>query len=361
MLTLIIKPVGNACPLSCRYCYTTDPNLSRRESSGKMSLKLFEQLARDFFSREQRGYRFIWHGGEPLLWGLDTFKEALAIQRSLKGELGIQGAIVNKIQTNGVLIDEAWADFFKRCKFRVGVSLDGPREIHDAMRAYRSGKGSFDNCMRGIQILEKAGVQCGINAVVTQTGALRAEEMFEFFSDRFSSFNFAPCFESTATEGGPTYRLTAEMYSSFVIDIWEEWISYKGGRLNIPVLRRYLEAATGSRPRVCSWRGTCANYLGIMGDGSVYPCGRFAGLPELKLGYIQETSIWDMSEGRLHQSQLDEMLKIPNACGTCRWNRVCNNGCPAHRYTSEGGFLANSPLCAATQKILGYVEASLKA
>ena len=108
-----------------------------------MSLKLFEQLARDFFSREQRGYRFIWHGGEPLSWGLDTFKGALAIQRSLKGELGIQGVIVNKIQTNGVLIDEAWADFFKRCKFRVGVSLDGPREIHDAMRVYRSGKGSF--------------------------------------------------------------------------------------------------------------------------------------------------------------------------------------------------------------------------
>lgn len=359
-LTLIVKPVGNSCPLRCDYCYNNDPNLKQRCDSRAMSFDILERLLFEFFQVPQRKYVIIWHGGEPLLAGIPFYEDVLSLQEEMVERFKIKGKVTNCIQTSGVLIDENWVNFIKVSGIKPGFSVDGPSIVHDAHRFYPDGHGSLSDTIRSIELLRSRGVRIGAGAVINKDSLKHPLEVFEFLRNHFTGFDFSPCFETVAEGGSSSYGISAEEYASFVKTVFLHWWRIDDPAIRVKSFVRYVEAALGKTPEVCSMSSGCNRFLSVDGNGDVYPCGRFAGLPELYLGNITQISFEDIRASKAYIDYLGNAQYIPKECYDCRWKFACNNGCAALRYTEQGTFLPKSPLCEATQDILNFVQHLVK-
>ncbi len=355
-LTLVVKPVGNNCPLRCDYCYNNDPNLRQRQGSKTMSLGLLEKLLFEFFQVPQRKYVTIWHGGEPTLAGIPFYKEVLRIQKEMVERFGIKGKVTNLIQTNGVLIDENWANFIKFSGIKPGFSVDGPSIVHDAHRFYSDGRGSLSDTMRGVELLKSKGIRVHAGAVINKDSIEHPLEVFDFLKEHFTSFDFSPCFETVVEGSTANYGISAEEYASFVRTVFLRWWELDNPEIRVESFVRYVEAVLGKEPKVCSMSSGCNKFLSVDGNGDVYPCGRFAGLPELCLGNITQVSFEDIRASKVYIDYLSNAQYIPEECHNCHWKFACNNGCTALRYTEQCYFLPKNPLCEATQDILNLVQ-----
>lgn len=358
--TLIVKPVGNNCPLNCSYCYTNDPHLSFNHSSSRMSEYVVEAMISKFMLLKQPRHTIIWHGGEPTLAGIDFYERVLEIERIIREKIGVQAIIEHKIQTNGVLIDDVWAAFFKRTSIKPGISLDGPRNIQNANRSYKNGGGSFDDVMQGIMCLEANKVHYGIGAVINKKSLEDPVGIFEFFTNHFSSFDFSPCFEANQPWVEAVYAISADEYANFIINVFDEWWKLDDPSIRIESLSNLIFAVTNQRLKDCSLRrGGCENFLGVDSDGSVYPCGRSIGISNLRLGNLMESDFHELRGHPAYLAFLQEMYKLSSDCLDCRWLSVCNNGCTSMRYLPDGSYLNKYPLCDGYKRILDHVASAV--
>ena len=327
---LLIKPVGDRCNLRCTYCFycgTEEQFEGRldpaRRAAGTMSDGVLEHMVREFLACRLPQSIFCWQGGEPTLAGLDFFRRVVELQM----KHGARGQVVgNAFQTNGVLIDRDWAKLLAEYKFLVGLSIDGPREIHETMR----GK-SFDAAMRAAQLLKQFGVEFNILCVVSRANVGRAAEVYRWFVERgFNNLQFIPCREMLDDHSLTPESITAQEFGEFLISVFDQW--WDGG-VGV-VSERNIDSALGyyltGAPTMCTYQARCSDYLLIERGGEVFPCD-FFGRPEWLLGYLGDRPLVEYIEEA--REEKFGLLKSEAAieCRDCEYWAMCHGGCPRDR------------------------------
>ena len=307
---LLAKPTGAICNLDCQYCFFLSKENLYPDSNFRMSNQLLEKYIQQLLEAHDAGEVTVaWQGGEPTLMGLDFYKLALSyVEKYRKPGQQIQ----HTIQTNGTRLSDDWASFFAENKFLVGLSIDGPKEMHDAYRVYKSGKGSFDSVMQGWELLQKFRVDVNILCTIHAANAEYPLEVYRFFRDELQTkfIQFIPIIErSTEYElplanlgwskkpnsQRPTYTqkgwlttersVKAEQYGKFMIAIFDEWVRKDVGNVYVQSFDVALASWLGIHA-LCVFSPTCGNAVALEHNGDLYSCDYYVE-PDYLLGNIQ--------------------------------------------------------------------------
>lgn len=355
-LSLLIKPASGSCNMRCEYCFYIDETENRMVASrGRMSRETMRTIVDKAFLYADGDCTFSFQGGEPTLAGLAFFTDLTDYVAQHPNPKGIR--VHYSIQTNGYALSEEWAKWFAEHKVLVGISLDGPREIHDRYRLDRNGNGTFQRVMASIRLLEKYAVDYNILTVVSGANARRGQQLYQFFKKQgFRYQQYIECLEPIgAPPGGQEYSLTPERYEVFLKTVFDAWYQdMKAGRY---VYNRYFEnlmmILTGQAPESCSLRGRCAPQWVIEADGSVYPCDFYA-LDQWRLGTVLENSFEEMEEARRASGFVEWSRRLPEECRQCRWLLLCRNGCRRNREPVTADYTGKNVFCPAYRNFLEY-------
>ncbi len=335
-LSLLIKPASGNCQLRCRYCFYEDVTKSRQVSNlGQMSLETLDKLVSNAVSETTQVLSFSFQGGEPTLSGLDFYREFVRLVHHYKAEYQKPTLRVhNVIQTNGMLIDDAWCAFLKENNFLVGLSIDGDKAIHDANRLDAQGKGTYNRVLRAARLLEKHKVEFNILTVVTRELARRGKHVYQTLKKSgFKYLQFIPCIEDFGEEPGSSpYALTAERYGDFLKDLFDAWYKdfMNGQYISIRHFDNWVHMLQGKPPETCSMSGSCTCYGVVEADGSVYPCDFYV-LDEWRLGAIQDQSFESMLTCDRAKAFVEASIPIAATCRDCRYYPICRTGCRRDR------------------------------
>ncbi len=366
----MIKPAGSTCNLDCHYCYYLDKALQYGGKQAVMSDELLEAYVRQYIeANDVPEVTFCWHGGEPLLLKPDFYRKAIEFQKKYAGEK----KIFNTLQTNGLLLNEEWCDLFAEHEFLIGVSMDGPKDIHDTFRLTKNQEPTFDRVMDGINLMKSKGVEFNTLSVVNKLCEGRGREIYRFFKSLGSHYmQFLPAVEHVIDK--PTYHrplivspehegayiaewsVSAKGYGKFLIDIFDEWVINDVGTYYVQMFDATLANTCGAMPGVCSMGETCGDALVVEHNGDVYSCDHFV-YPEYKLGNIAETDLLDIYNTR---KRIDFGLAKRNGlaaeCLKCRYYQVCRGECPKHRFDVGSDGYRKSTLCEGLKNYFRHVE-----
>lgn len=313
-----------------------------------MSEELLERFTEQYVHAQPgRDVLFTWHGGEPLLLGLEYFKKALRYQKPYKRNYNID----NVLQTNGTLLNDEWCRFFKENNFLIGLSLDGPEHCHDKYRRNKGDQGSFVKVMRGLELLQKHGVEFNILSVVNDYNVQFPLEIYHFFKSAGANYiQFTPIVERLDVTGllksgddvGGTltpWSVPALAYGEFLNSIFDEWVRNDVGSVFVTTFDATLAGYVGAVPGSCIWAETCGHASALDVDGSLYACDHYV-FPKYKLGNIREKTITEMMlTDQQFQFGNDKRDKLPEVCKCCDYLKLCNGECPKNRIL----FLPNEP------------------
>ena len=333
--SILIKPASSDCTISCRYCFFREI-AQRREAprARRMSDDVLESLVREALEYADGHVSFTWQGGEPMLAGLGFFRCAVALQRRLNAA-GIR--VENAIQTNGLLVDDEWAGFFADEGFLVGLSIDGPREIHDAGRVDHGGEGTFGRVASSARTLVAHGVDVNVLSVVTAQAAGHPDEVYGFLrSEGFSYLQFIPCM-SEAPGHADVCAVEPEAYGHFLARVFDLWYAgyVAGADVDVRQFSNWAQMAAGLPPEECGMCGHCTTYFAVEADGSVYPCD-FYMTDEWRLGSVSD-GFATLYGGEPSQAFMARFLPVPSECRECRWYPLCRCGCFRWRDTARTG------------------------
>lgn len=334
--TAIIKAVGDQCNLRCTYCFYHGLN---QKTPKVLSLELLEHFFEQYFAIFSGEMSFVWHGGEPLLLGIRYYEAALALQEKYKKSGDV---VVNLIQTNATLITDEWARFFKANDFRVGVSIDGTKEKHNKQRPNAGGRGSFDDVVRGIEILRKNGVFPGVIQTVLRSGVSTLADDISFFADKeeLKSFglNFFMDGSSQSNELSAEGIRNEDVVEAYTI-LFEEWLKRDDAKLSIREIENAIAGVSGHRPKNCSFNGACACYFCLDADGLIWPCDRLSSDKKHLLGDLKEESLLHILDGPASSAHAVCAETVALDCVSCKWRSACNNGCTAMRDEATGKYI----------------------
>ncbi len=367
---LLAKPSGSTCNIDCTYCFFLSKEALYPNSRSRMSQETLDSYIRQLLeAHDTPEVTVAWQGGEPTLMRLDFFRRAReAIDRHRRPGQTVRQAF----QTNGLLIDDAWAAFFKENDILVGLSVDGPKDIHDAYRKDRRGEGTFDLVMRGLDRLKAHGVDFNILCTVHAQNQHRGREVYGFFRDTLGAnwIQFIPIVERATAETLPVanrgwsetpgserllYTQAGEhvtdrsvgprAYGQFLIDIYEDWLRSDVGRVFVQMFDVTLEAYF-NRHLLCIHAPTCGYGPALEHNGDVYTCDHFVE-PGYKLGNLHETSLADLvASPQMRRFGLAKRDRLTGQCQTCSVRQLCNGGCPKDRFiSSRQGETGHNYLC----------------
>lgn len=326
-ISLLIKPVSGSCNMRCKYCFYED-EMSHREikNYGRMSYDVLEALVRRVFHEASGTINFMFQGGEPTLIGLDFYKTCIDLVRKYNKN----NDVVNfSIQTNGLLINDEWADFFHKHKFLVGISLDGNEESHDCNRLDLEGKGTYSRVMKAIEVLKKHQVEFNIVTVIQGKVAENISAIYNLYKrNHFMYQQYIECLEPFTEDDAKPIWLDNKEYATFLIKLFRKWSSdIKKGNY---VYNRYFEnlimILKGYCPESCGMMGRCGIQWVIEADGSVFPCDFYV-LDPYKLGNIMDHSFKEMEKVRIDSGFIQFSETILDECKRCKWFMLCRNGC----------------------------------
>ncbi len=284
---------------------------------------------------------FMFQGGEPTLAGLDYFRNFVALEKKYS-RAGLK--IYNSIQTNGMLIDDEWAEFLSENGFLTGLSLDGNAELNDMNRVFPDGAGTFNKVIKAAKTLEKHSAPFNVLCVVTAQSARKAEKLYNFFKNSgFRYIQFIPCLEPLSSpRGDAAYALTPEAYGNFLIRIFDLWQAdiKTGNAVSIRYFDNLINMLRGGMPEACGMTGRCCIQYVVEGDGTVYPCDFYA-LDGRELGNIKTDAFGDMAASQNAKRFIEESLNVPDECKKCKWYALCRNGCKRDRLYTDGGYGIN--------------------
>lgn len=364
---LMTKPRGAICNLDCKYCYFLSKERLYPGSNFRMSETLLEEYTRQYIEAQHvPEITFAWQGGEPMLMGLDFFRQAVGYQQKYRTS-GVR--IVNSLQTNGVLLDDEWGEFFAAHDFLIGISLDGPRELHDHYRVDKGGAPTFDRVMRGVEVLKKHGVPFNILTTVHASNADAPLDIYRFLRDTVGAefLQFIPIVErenSTGFQEGATVTersVTARQYGDFLIAIFDEWVRRDVGRVFVQIFDVALAAWTGGHPGLCIFEETCGTALALEHNGDVYSCDHFVE-PKHLVGNITDIPLSDIVvSDQQRQFGLAKRDTLPRYCRECDVHFVCNGECPKNRFikTPDGDPGLNY-LCAAYKAFFHHIDEPMR-
>ena len=350
----LITKVTRICNLRCHYCNEWE------DTKTVMSFRTLATLTKRALGHpDARAVTFIWHGGEPLVRGRAFYDKALYLQGRLRRP---RQSISNAVQTNGTLVDERWADYFKEHRWDVGLSMDGPQELHDAQRPRSGGRGSYESAIGAMRLLQERGVRFGVLVVVTEeTLDLGADAMFDWLvGNGVSNFAFLrlrpPSFADETYDPERDY-VAMQRFGEFQRRIFDRWYERDDPELGIREFDSIVGALFGKRPSVCTLAGQCvARHLGVNVNGDVYHCDRYVTDNDYRLGNVHKNSFAEIFE-----SEKVELLQARNArrvegYGDCPWLAVCNGGCPHNAYIAERSVSGYDPTCCGEASLIGHIE-----
>jgi uncharacterized protein len=329
---IFAKPAGAVCNLNCTYCYYLDKRNLYPESG---ALRMPESLLEDYIVQHiaaspDSTIAFSWHGGEPTILGLEYFRKIVELQRQHRPA---GRRIANGIQTNGCVLDEEWCRFLAAEGFSVGLSLDGPAELHDAYRVTRGGEPTHKQAMRGYDLLRKHEVPTDIVCVAHDLNVRQPLSVYRFFRDIGCRYlGFLPVVERLpGTEAMTPHTPPAEAYGAFLCKIFDEWIGRDTGRIAVQIFEEASRPARGLEHSLCTFRETCGQIPVLEHNGDFFPCDYFVDR-EHRLGNIRETPLCDLLESPA-QRAFGEAKRdaLPRDCRECEVLPMCNGGCPKHR------------------------------
>jgi len=344
---LLIKPVSFDCNMACEYCFYRRAEELYGAGPHRMNEAVLEAMVGQLLACRFPHSSFCWQGGEPMAAGLPFFRRVVATQM----RLGRSGQVVaNAIQTNGTLIDGAWASFFRRYRFFVGVSLDGPREIHEVYRRTADGRSTFDRTMTGIAELRRRDVAFNILCVVSDANVERGGEVLRFFLEQgLRHVQFIPCVEGDGSGQVRPFSVDGEAYGNFLCEVFDEWLKCEEPRPCVRLFDALVEARVLGRPRFCILANRCDAYLLVEHNGDVYPCDFFA-RREWRLGSVLETPLTELHGCTLRKRFSAQKTAAHRACADCRWWSICHGGCVKDRVHLGGPSTARTPLCAGLRR-----------
>jgi len=379
---VLAKPNGSLCNIACDYCfYLEKRELFPADQPHRMSdAVLATYIAQYVAAQPTPVVEFVWHGGEPTLLGLDFFRRVVALQEPYRASKTIR----NVLQTNALLLDDAWCQFFKANDFFIGVSLDGPQEIHDRYRKDRRGQGTFERVMRGVRLLQQHGVEFNALACVGRDTAHHPLEVYRFFKDvGIAYIQFTPIIErepDADTEAlglwlaGPAlldqqesntrvtpWTVEPEAYGDFLIAIVEEWVRHDVGSTFVMNIEWALTAWLGEPSPVCIFSKTCGRAVAIEHDGSVFACDHYV-YPEYRLGDVLHDELGAMVERSVASGfGPHKESTLPRYCQQCEVKQACWGGCPKHRFaTTPEGEPGLHYLCPGYKKFFRHIRQYLR-
>lgn len=329
------KTVSEDCNLACDYCYYSTCG-GRAGARRRIPLGLLETAIRNYMEHSQGAAGFAWQGGEPLLAGLAFFETALALQVK---HAPPHTTIGNAVQTNGTLLSEDWARFFHRYQFLVGVSVDGPREIHDAHRVTATGKGSFDLVMRKIGHLRDHDVDFNILTVLHQGNVRKPRELMAFYErEGFGYVQFIPGmdFRAQSPETPARYLITPEEYGDFLCETFDMWYNDGAPKISVRCFDNVLSVYCGREAEACQYRRTCSRTLILEQNGDAYPCDFYMG-PNWRLGNIGRDRLERILDHPAYRRFMRFKEELPQQCRRCRHLALCYGGCPRSRTVDPAG------------------------
>ena len=380
---LMAKPTGAVCNLDCAYCFFLSKELLYPGSRFRMADDLLETYLQQLIESHSRAREvtIAWQGGEPTLMGLEFFRRSVEIveRHLLPGQRAAY-----TIQTNGTLLDAEWATFFKNHGFLVGISVDGPREMHDAYRVNKGGKGSFDQVMRGLAVLRDHGVEYNTLTTLHAANADHGLELYCFLRDECASrfHQYIPIIERVPESAGdgtvpwaswrdrPLYvqdgdhvtgrSVTAEQYGRFLIDVFEEWVRRDVGEIYVQMFDVALANWVGAPPNLCIHSETCGMALAMEHTGDLYSCDHFVE-PRHKLGNIRMTHMLELiASPQQKQFGLGKRESLPQYCLDCDVRFACNGGCPKDRFlATPDGDPGLNYLCAGYKEFFHHVDPAM--
>ena len=334
------KPAGPACNLACRYCYYLEKRSLYRDSG---LLRMPDDLMEDYIVQHLQAspdevIRFSWHGGEPTLAGLDFFRKAVALQKKHRPA---GRTIANGLQTNGLLLNDEWGRFLSGEGFSVGLSLDGPQELHDLNRKTAGDGPSFDLAMRGYELLRKHGVSTDILCVVGAWNAGFPGDVYGFFKKIGAAYvSFLPLVirRPDLPGGVDPMSVTAEAWGDFLRAVFDEWVEMDIGRIKIQIFEEATRVAFGQDHSLCIFRSECGDIPVVEHNGDFYPCDHFVD-EEHCLGNIRQTPLLDLLESpALRAFGRRKTETLPKVCRECEVLAMCHGECPKNRFvrTADG-------------------------
>jgi len=354
-MNLLIKPSSGNCNMRCRYCFYHDIQENRDVFSfGFMSEETLELLIKRAFEYAEGECSFGFQGGEPTLSGLKFFRKVVELQKKYNVK-GIR--VSNAIQTNGLLIDEEWADFLHENHFLVGLSLDGHKDLHDQFRPDAARKGTYARVLKTAQLLTAKKVDFNILTVVTGYTASNINKIYNFFRRSGLLYQqYIPCLDPLGAERGKEqWSLTPEKYAKFLKTLFDLWYQdLQAGRF---IYIRYFENLVGMLlgcpPESCGLSGRCVIQNVVESDGSVYPCDFYA-LDEMRLGNIHEMSFAEMAQSEPAKRFLEAPFHVSGECRGCRWYPICRGGCRRDREPVTDNIPALNYFCPAYKEFFAY-------
>jgi len=363
----MVKPRGSICNLDCHYCFYLKKEKLYPDAHFRMSDELLEQYTRQYINAQQTPeVTFAWQGGEPTLMGLDFFRKAVELQaKYAKPGMRIQ----NAFQTNGTLLDDAWCKFLRQHNFLIGLSIDGPRELHDTYRQDKGGRPTFERVLRAAQLLKQHKVEFNTLTCVSAANAGHGLEVYRFLRDEIGAhfMQFIPIVErdnETGYQEGTriTNRsVNGPQYGSFLIDIFDEWVRHDVAQVYVQLFDVSLAAWVGQRPGLCIFEETCGLGLALEFNGDVYSCDHFVE-PNFHLGNITEQPLETLAMSpQQYQFGQHKKTSLPAYCRACEVRFICNGGCPKDRLLKTPD---NEPglnyLCAGYRAFFNYVDQPMK-
>jgi uncharacterized protein len=377
---LMAKPSGAACNLDCHYCFYLEKTerLGQEKQARMDDATLEAHIRQTIAATDDPEVQFAWQGGEPTLMGLDFFRRAVAIQEHYRPE---GRSIVNTFQTNGVLLDDAWCAFLAGHKFLVGLSVDGPRELHDAMRIDKGGKPTFDKVMAAAERMRRHGVEFNSLTVVGRHNQEHALKVYRFLRKNVSPFmQFIPLVER-AVPGATDHRLSgppgapseehdatvtpwsvqSDAWGRFMCTVYDEWVRADVGTVFVQAFDTALGAWMGLPAALCIHAETCGRALIIEHNGDVFSCDHFA-YPEFKLGNVKTDNLRAMVDSPQQKAFGDAKRDtLPGKCRRCPVLHACRGGCPKHRFLkTEDGEPGLHYLCAGYFRFFTHVDEGMR-
>jgi uncharacterized protein len=328
------KPVGPACNLNCRYCYYLEKkSLFRDTDFFLMSDDILEEYIRQLIEASTGNViNFSWHGGEPLLAGIDFYRKVLKIQSSYKPA---GKTILNGIQTNGTLLNEEWCKFIAEERFLIGISMDGPAEYHDIYRRTKDDSNTWSKVNSGIQLLKKYGIIPEILCVVNAQNVKHPLIIYDYLKQTGAKFiTFLPLVvpESDSSSGASSDSVPSEEFGFFLSEVFDRWVEEDIGKIKVQIFEEAARTAFNQEHTLCIFKENCGGVPVVEHNGDFYSCDHFVN-EEYLLGNIMDHSLVSFLDSERQKSfGKKKSNTLPQCCCECEVRTMCNGECPKNRF-----------------------------
>lgn len=341
------------CNFNCTYCYTEEV-----QEIKAMDIKTAEVMINKVVSYAgDRSIHFVWHGGEPLMSGLDFFYGVADITQNIKNV-----EIENNIQTNASLVDDRFIEFCKAKNFSVSTSLDGPEDIHNANRKDKSGKGTFERTMNGVRKLQQAGISVGSVSVLHKQNVKEIDAFYNFFKENKINVRVNPVVKAgNATTNYNSLAITPKEYGEAMCKLFDLWIEDEN-QIKMEPFMTIIGNILDDEVWGCYYQGQCLqSIISITPEGNIYPCGRFIGDDGFKLGNILECNdLADVFQSDLYKRLSSRDATVVANCKNCDFSEICNGGCMITAHMAKGDIYDSDYYCGGRKMLFEHIVKRLK-